>query len=551
VVYEIYPRSFLDSNGDGEGDINGIRTKLSYLEDLGVDAIWIAPWFASPMADGGYDVSDYRDVDPRYGTIRDALALIEEAHERGIRVILDFVANHTSQDHPWFQAALSSPEGSTARARYLFRDGKGPDGSDPPNNWISVFGGPAWTRITDPDGSPGQWYMHTFAPEQPDLNWANDEVRSEFDDILRFWFDRGCDGFRVDAAPGLVKAAGFPNADYGGDERFLAAEWVDNPHWDVDEVHEIFRRWRRIADEYEGDRVFVAEAVVNGPLRLARYVAPGVLHAAFNFDFLQSPWDSGLREVIDETLTSHALVGSTPTWVLASHDEVRLATRYGRERTGSTHGSSTVAPPTDLALGTRRLRAAALLMLALPGSVYVYQGDELGLPGVADLPEETLQDPVWERSGHTDRGRDASRVPLPWTGVAPPFGFSPAPAVAEPWLPQPVSWADLTVEAQSRDPASTLNLHRQALRLRHTIRALQSDQFSWNHSDPAVLDFTRGQRLRCVVNLSGRELPLDQDWRIVLSSMAHDAATLPHDTAVWLEPLDPRSGRRDGTGPLT
>ena len=537
VVYEVYPRSFQDSDGDGEGDLNGLRARLGYLADLGVDALWIAPWFPSPMADGGYDVTDYRDIDPRYGTLDDALALVAEAHDRGLKVIIDMVANHTSQEHPWFRAALAAPAGSPERDRYVFRDGTGPDGSLPPNNWISAFGGSAWVRVTEPDGAPGQWFLHTFAPEQPDLNWDDEQVRAEFDAILRFWFDRGVDGIRVDAAPAFFKTPGYPDADYGGDLRFRSGEWVGNPHWDVDDVHEIFRRWRRVADVYDGDRVLVAEAVVAGPERLVRYLAPDEIHTAFNFEFLKVPWDAGLRHVIDETREVLAPVGAPATWVLGSHDELRLASRYGREDSSSAIGSSPDIP-SDIELGTRRLRAAALLMFALPGTAYVFQGDELALPSVDDIPVDRLQDPLWVRSGHTVRGRDACRVPLPWSGDAPPYGFSPDGARAEPWLPQPDSWAPLTVAAQAADPGSTLTLHRQALRLRHEIPALRSDAFAWRESPEAVLDFERGPSLRCVVNLSGAPVDLDPDWDVLLSSVPLDGAVLPHDAAAWLAPRD-------------
>jgi alpha-glucosidase len=535
VVYEVYLRSFIDSDGDGEGDLNGLRSGLDHLAELGVDAVWITPWFPSPMADGGYDVSDYRAIDPRYGRLGDAEALVAEAHARGIRVIIDMVANHTSEQHPWFTSALHAPPGSAEREWYLFRDGRGPGNDRPPNNWISAFGGSAWTRVTEPDGTPGQWYLHTFASEQPDLNWDNEQVRAEFDDILRFWLDLGIDGVRVDAAPAFSKTPSLPDADYGDDLRFRSGEWIGNPHWDVDDVHTIFRRWRRVADEYDGDRMLVAEAVVAGPERLARYLAPDEIHTAFNFDFLKVPWDAGLRRAIDATLDALAPVGAPATWVLGSHDELRLATRYGREDSSSAHGASADIP-SDLGLGTRRLRAAALLLLALPGTAYLYQGDELGLPSVDDIPEEVLQDPIWERSGHTVRGRDACRVPLPWSGTAPPYGFSPPGAAARTWLPQPSDWAQLTVEAQAADPTSTLNLHRRALRLRRELPGLRSDAFRWRDSGHGVLDFERGSSFRCVVNVSGEPIALDADWDVLESSVPLNVPTLPHDAAAWIIP---------------
>jgi alpha-glucosidase len=535
VIYEVYLRSFLDSNGDGEGDLKGLRSRLDYFADLNVDAVWITPWYPSPMADGGYDVTDYCDIDPRYGSLQDAVTFITEAHERGIRVIIDMVANHTSQEHPWFRAALAAPAGSAERDRFIFREGKGPDGSLPPNNWISAFGGSAWARVSEPDGTPGQWYLHSFAPEQPDLNWDDEQVREKFDAILRFWFERGVDGIRIDAAPAFAKTPGLPDADYGDDLRFLSGEWVGNPHWDVDAVHTIFKRWRQVADEYDGDRVLVAEAVVAGPERLARYLAPDEIHTAFNFEFLKVPWDAGLRGVIDATREALAPVGAPATWVLGSHDELRLTTRYGREDSSSGRGASADIP-SDLELGTRRLRAAALLMFALPGTAYLFQGDELALPSVDDIPEPRLQDPIWERSAHTVRGRDACRVPLPWNGGKPPFGFSPDDATTEPWLPQPRSWATLTVEAQRADRDSTLNLHRRALRLRRELPALRTDSFAWRESPQDILDFQRGPSMRCVVNLSGEPTAIDADWDVLVSSVALDGALLPPDSAVWLRP---------------
>ena len=534
VIYQVYPRSFADANGDGEGDLPGLRSRLPYLADLGVDGLWISPWFPSPMADGGYDVSDFRDIHPMFGTLQDADALLAEARALGLRVIIDLVPNHTSDQHPWFLAALASGPGSAERARYFFRDGRGPSGEEPPNNWISAFGGPAWSRVTEPDGSPGQWYLHLFAPEQPDLDWRNEEVLDDFDDVLRFWFDRGVDGLRIDAAPAMSKKAGLPDADYGGVLHFRTVDWDDNPHWDVDSVHDIFRRWRAIADGYDGDRVFVAEAVVSSPERLARYLRPDEMHTAFNFPYLKGPWDAAaLRAVIDATLAAYEPVGVPSTWVLTSHDEVRPVTRYGRPTTSSYFIADGAGEVSDLALGTRRARAAALLMLALPGGAYVYQGEELGLPQVEDLPDEVLQDPMFVRSGGELRGRDGCRVPLPWRGTQPPFGFS-ADGV-RPWLPQPPSWAALSVEAQSGDPTSMLELHRAALRTRRTLPGLHATGLRWNDAPAGVLDFSRGSVLRCVVNLSGEPQPLP-DGEVLVSSAPVGDGRLPHDACAWLAP---------------
>ncbi|HEX4898157.1 MAG TPA: alpha-amylase family glycosyl hydrolase, partial [Candidatus Limnocylindrales bacterium] len=332
VVYEIYIRSFADGDGDGIGDIAGIRARLPYLRDLGVDAIWITPWYPSPMADGGYDVADHRAIDPRFGTLEAAEALVREAHELGLRVVIDLVPNHSSDQHPWFRAALADGPGSPARARYIFADGRGPTGDEPPNNWRSAFGGPAWIHVSEPDGRPGQWFLHVFAPEQPDLDWDNPEVRAEFEAILAFWFDRGVDGFRIDVAHGMVKEDGLPDLPPEHVETDLAAG--DHPHWDRPGVHEIHRSWRRVADGYEPGRVLIGEVGVEDPDRLAQYLRRDELHAAFNFPYMATPWSAvALRGVIDDTLEAHRHVGATPTWVMSNHDATRHVTRLGRAYT--------------------------------------------------------------------------------------------------------------------------------------------------------------------------------------------------------------------------
>ena len=532
VMYQVYPRSFADGNGDGEGDLPGLRARLPYLHDLGVDGLWISPWFPSPMADGGYDVSDFTDIHPMFGTLADADAVLREAHELGMRVIIDLVPNHTSDQHPWFRAALAGGPDAPERARYFFRDGRGEAGEEPPNNWISAFGGPAWSRVEEPDGTPGQWYLHLFAPEQPDLDWSNTDVLDDFDDVLRFWFERGVDGLRIDAAPAMSKKEGLPDADYGGVLQFRTVDWDDNPHWDVDTVHDIFRRWRAIADSYEGERVFVAEAVVSTPERLSKYLRPDEMHTAFNFPYLKGPWEAAaLRAVIDDTLASFAPMGTPSTWVLTSHDEIRPVTRYGRTTTSSYFITDGAGETPDLDLGTRRARAAAMLMLALPGGAYIYQGEELGLPNVDDLPDGVLQDPMFLRSGGQMRGRDGCRVPLPWAGTEPPYGFSPDGV--QPWLPQPVTWSELTVEAELADPGSMLSLYRGVLRLRHDIPGLAGAGLAWRDSVDGVLDFDRGEALRCVVNLSGQPVPLDETRVLISSSPLADGA-LPTDAAAWL-----------------
>ncbi|MGI5228566.1 glycoside hydrolase family 13 protein [Actinoallomurus sp. CA-142502] len=527
VIYQIYIRSFADGNGDGVGDIAGIRSRLPYLRDLGVDAVWITPWYPSPMVDAGYDVADYTGIEPAFGTIADAEAFIAEAHDHGLRVILDIVPNHSSDRHAWFEAALAAGPGSPERDRYVFRPGKGEHGELPPNDWRAAFGGGAWTRVPD-----GEWYLHLFAEAQPDLNWENTEVRRDFEKILAFWFDRGVDGFRIDVAHGLIKQEGLPDAGESVDV-LEPTKREDHPHWDRDGVHEIFREWRRVADRYEGDRAFVAEAWVSGPARLARYVRPGELQTAFNFDFLRAPWDAArLREVIDRSLDALGAVGAPATWVLSNHDVVRHVTRYGRPHTEGHGPRADTSEPLDLALGVRRARAAALLMLALPGGAYVYQGEELGLAEVEDIPEESLQDPVWERSGHTSRGRDGCRVPLPWSGDAPPYGFSPDGVTT--WLPQPASWTGLTAEAEAADPDSMLALYRAALRVRREHPALGEGTLRWHETPEGVLLFSRTPGFACAVNLSGAPYPLPAHHEVLLASGPLEGGALPHDTAVWL-----------------
>ncbi len=431
VIYEVYLRSFADSDGDGTGDIGGLRARLPYLRDLGVDAIWFTPWYVSPMADGGYDVVDYRAIDPVFGTLVEAEALIAEALSMGIRTIVDIVPNHVSDRHPWFQAALAAGRGSPERERFWFRPGRGPDGSVPPTAWQSHFWGPTWTRTTEPDGSPGDWYLHLFSIEQPDLDWDHPDVRDEHEDILRFWFDRGAAGVRIDSAALLLKDRGLPEVPD-------SPAPGQHPSQDRDGLHDIYRRWRAIADSYPEPRLLVGEVWLPDVERFTRYLRPDELHTAFNFDFLTRPWEAHeLRASIDGTLAAHAPVGAPATWVLSNHDVTRPVTRFGRQDSSFAFDAKRPGVPTDLELGWRRSRAAALLCAALPGCLYIYQGDELGLDEVADLPLGQLQDPMYHRSGGQDPGRDGCRVPLPWSGAASPFGFSPPGARREPWLRQP------------------------------------------------------------------------------------------------------------------
>ncbi|MFE4948735.1 glycoside hydrolase family 13 protein [Leifsonia sp. NPDC056665] len=528
VIYQIYPRSFADGNGDGVGDLAGVRQHLGYLRDLGVDAIWFTPWYDSPLADGGYDVADYRRINPAFGDLAEAEALIREALELGIRTIIDIVPNHVSDRHPWFQAALAAGPGSPERERFWFRPGRGERGDELPTGWVSNFSGDTWTRTTDPDGAPGEWYLHLFSQQQPDLNWNHPDVRREHEDILKFWFDRGVAGVRIDSAALLVKDPALPEVPE-------APGPGEHPNQDRDELHDIYRGWRDLADSYEGTRVLVGELWLPDIDRFAKYLRPDELHTAFNFDFLARPWDAAeLRASIDQTLAAHAPVGAPSTWVLSNHDVTRPVTRYGREDSSFAFATKRSGTPTDLALGRLRSRAAALLTAALPGSLYLYQGDELGLPEVEDLPADRIEDPMHFRSGGVDPGRDGCRVPLPWRGTAAPFGFSPDGAGAEPWLPQPADWAALTVQAQQSDPASMLWLYTQALRIRRSEPGLGDGPLAWAEAPEGVLAFARGDAFLSVTNLSAAPVALPAHVAILLSSSPLDGGMLPPDSTAWL-----------------
>jgi alpha-glucosidase len=523
VVYQVYVRSFADGNGDGIGDLTGVRSRLPYLQALGVDALWFNPWYPSPLADAGYDISDYRSIDPAFGTLAEAEQLIAEARELGIRTIVDIVPNHVSNEHPWFAEALAAPTGSTARERFWFRAGTGQAGELPPNGWQSIFGGPAWTRTSD----DGEWYLHLFAPEQPDLNWEHPEVWAEHEDILRFWFERGVAGVRIDSAALLVKDTEL------SEERPDAAPG-DHPFTDRDELHEIYRRWRAIADGYDEPRLLVGEVWLPDAERFARYLRPDELHTAFNFDFLACPWEPGpMRASIQAALTAHAPVDAPATWVLSNHDVTRPVTRYGRADTRFAFEAKREGTPTDLASGTRRARAAALLAMALPGSMYVYQGEELGLPEVENIPSERRQDPMWHRSGGVDPGRDGCRVPIPWSGTKPPYGFS-ANGEARPWLDQPDDWAALTVDAQGDDTTSMLTLYRAGLAARRKAPWGADAELRWlDYGDDAIA-FTRGEQFRCIVNFGPQPVELPAGAEVLVGSADLVGGALPQDTTVWL-----------------
>jgi alpha-glucosidase len=521
VIYQVYTRSFADATGDGVGDLAGVRERLPYLRELGIDGLWFNPWYPSPGADNGYDISDYRSIDPALGTLHEAEGLIADARALGIRTIVDVVPNHVSDQHPWFRAALGSPPGSHERARFWFRPGLGANGDEPPNQWQSIFGGNAWTRVDD-----GEWYLHLFAPEQPDLNWTHRDVWAEYESVLRFWFDRGAAGVRIDSAALLIKDAELR------DERPDAGPG-EHPFSDRDETHDVYRHWRTVADSYADPRVLVGEIWLPDADRLARYLRPDELHTAFNFDFLGCPWEAPpMRTSIESALASHAPVDAPATWVLSNHDVTRPVTRYGRADSSFAFATKRHGVPTDLELGTRRARAAALLTMALPGSMYVYQGEELGLPEVEDIPPERRRDPMWLRSNGNDPGRDGCRVPIPWRGVRPPYGFS-SEGAERPWLDQPDDWAPLTVEAQTDDPASMLSLYRNGLRIRRT-RPWGSGPFRWLDAGSGSLLFARGDAFACLVNFGPEPVAVPAGAAILIASNPLEGGVLPQDTAVWL-----------------
>ncbi|MFJ9243009.1 glycoside hydrolase family 13 protein [Streptomyces sp. NPDC101776] len=546
VIYQVYPRSFADSNADGMGDLEGVRARLPYLRDLGIDAVWLSPFYASPQADAGYDVADYRAVDPMFGNLLDADALIRDAHGLGLRIIVDLVPNHSSDQHEWFKRALREGPGSPLRERYHFRPGKGEHGELPPNDWESIFGGPAWTRITEPDGSAGEWYLHLFAPEQPDFNWEHPAVGDEFRSILRFWLDIGVDGFRIDVAHGLVKAAGLPDLGSHDQLKLLGNDVM--PFFDQDGVHDVYRQWRTVLDEYAGNklgpegpssegwgretggRIFVAEAWTPTVERTANYVRPDELHQAFNFQYLATDWDAAeLRTVIDRTLEAMRPVGAPATWVLSNHDVTRHATRFANAPGLGTQ----IRLAGDRDLGLRRARAATLLMLALPGSAYIYQGEELGLPDVVDLPDSVRQDPAYFRGAGQDGFRDGCRVPIPWTREGSSYGFGSGGS----WLPQPEGWGELSIEAQTGAAGSTLELYRAALAARRAQLDLGAgDSVEWLRAPEGVLAFRRGEFV-CVANTSGESVTTKAYGRLLLASgevtETAGEAKLPADTTVW------------------
>ncbi len=520
VVYQVYLRSFADSDANGEGDLPGLRSRLTYLASLGVDAIWLNPFYPSPMRDSGYDITDYCDVDGRFGTLTDFRDLIEDAAALGIRIIVDIVPNHCSSEHPWFQQALSAGPESPARERFIFRDA--------PNNWQSIFGGPAWTQTAD-----GQWYLHLFDASQPDFNWRHPDVPAMFEQVLRFWLNHGVAGVRIDMANTLFKDTELPDRD-------MASPVV--PYYDQPELHGLYRSWRKILDSYRGDafpgpRGAIGEIWFTNPDSARPYLAKDELPQLFNLRLLLTPWTAReLRVVIDEARGLTTRSGASLPWVLGNHDITRVVSRLGIDQALIRHPTDALRRgmvPGDLSLGTRRARAAALVLLALPGGAYIYQGDELGLPEYLDIPADRRQDPTFYRTDGAAVGRDGCRIPMPWSGDVPPYGFADRPLRT--WLPQPSDWARLTVAAQLSDPESMLNLYRAALRLRREHPALGDGEMTWTETGADQLAFTRDPGFGFFANLGDEPVGIPPSSRVLLSSGPLEGPLLPPDTAVWLQ----------------
>mgnify|MGYP000732900647 CR=1 FL=1 len=538
VIYQIYPRSFSDANGDGLGDLKGIEHRLAKLQELGVDAVWLSPFYRSPQRDAGYDVSDYCDVDPIFGTLEDFDSMLAEAHRLGLKVLIDLVPNHTSDQHVWFQRALAAAPGSAEREFYHFKNGKGENGELPPNNWLSLFGGPAWTRTTNPDGSAGQWYLQLFDSSQPDLNWANPAVQETFEDILRFWLDRGVDGFRVDQLHAMAKAEGLP--DHPDVERagagFIEGE-ASPPMWFQPEVHPIFRRWRKILDSYPGERAMCGEAYVLPLSFMAQWVRHDEFNQTFNFRFLDSEWNAQtIFNSVNESFDAFDSVGAPSTWVFSNHDVIRHASRMGGivGRPTASDGVGPTDPQPDRELGLRRARAATLFMFGLPGAAYIYQGEELGLPEHTTLEPEFRQDPTFARTGGARVGRDGCRVSLPWqAGLGAANGFN---TTGKSWLPQPAIYEQYSRDLQEPEPASTLNLYKHALELRRQLK-LGEGSFKW--LDEMVSDGVLGYRngnVLVIHNFGSAPIKLPVG-KVLASSLhgMHEGHDLVEDQTVWLQ----------------
>jgi alpha-glucosidase len=535
VIYQIYPRSFADGNGDGVGDLSGVEKRLESLKSLGIDAVWFSPFFKSPQKDAGYDVSDYTSIDPLFGKNEDFEKLVAKAKALGLKILVDLVPNHSSDQHELFQAALTAAPGSKERDLYIFRDGKGSAGELPPNNWESVFGGPAWTRVTEPDGSLGQWYLHIFDSSQPDFNWENDKVHKLFEDVLRFWLDKGADGFRIDVAHGMVKAKGLPDISAPVSQTVDSENENEHPFWGQDGVHEIIRSWRKILDEYD-DRAMCAEAWVLPLTRMAKWVRPGEYHQTFNFAYLEAPWQKqALVKVVTDSLSAFGSVGAPSTWVLSNHDVIRHVSRFGLEGTppqGDGIGPNSAQP--DEALGQRRGRAATAFMLGLPGGAYIYQGEELGLPEHSTLEGDFREDPTWFRTQGKRVGRDGCRVPIPWeaSGGA-SYGFNNS---GKSWLPQPESYKKYSRDLQEGVPGSTLELYKSLIGARKKFAMGSGEfRFSTEHSSDETLAYINNDVL-VVSNFGSAPVELPAGELIVSSQQGlANQGQLQQDQTAWIK----------------
>jgi alpha-glucosidase len=536
VIYQIYPRSFADSNGDGLGDLKGITSRLDSLAALGIDAIWLSPFYCSPQKDAGYDVSNYVDVDPIFGTLSDFDNLLEKAHGLGIRVMIDLVPNHSSDQHEWFQRALAAKPGSPERAFYHFKDGLGENGELPPNNWVSMFGGPAWTRVTENDGKPGQWFVHLFDSSQPDFNWANPEVQLEFENILKFWLDRGVDGFRVDQPHAMAKSEGLPDHPYVHEAGAGFIEGRENPPmWFQEEVHEIFRKWRKILESYPGDRAMCGEAYVYPLSLMSKWVRSDEFHQTFNFRFLDAGWDSKkLFDAINESFEAFDGVGAPSTWVLNNHDVIRHASRFGGDygRATASDGIGSGQPQPDPVLGLQIAKGATLFMLGLPGASYLYQGEELGLPEHTTLENKYRQDPTFARTNGQRVGRDGCRIPLPWEPEGDSIGFSES---GKSWLPQPTSYKELARSIQEQDSESTLSFYKTALGLRKQL-GLGEGSFSWlaGHQGPETLGY-ENSGVKVIYNFGTQPVDLS-NFEILISSEPLSGKQLATNQCAWIKP---------------
>lgn len=534
AIYQIYPRSFKDSNGDGLGDIKGITSKIDYLNSLNIDAIWLSPFYPSALADGGYDVDDYRDVDPKLGTLADFDEMLGKLHEVGIRVFVDIVPNHSSNRHRWFQEAITAEPGSAARNRYIFRDGKGAHGELPPTNWISHFAPSAWSHESTQGGKHNQWYCHLFAPEQPDFNWDNEEVEADFLTTLKFWADRGVDGFRIDVAHMMKKDLSEPLKDVPEPQNLDSRRPGNEVLFDRDDVHEVFKKWRALFNQYNPPRVAVAEAWAK-PENIYKYASSSELGQAFNFDLLLADFDATTyREIVTRNLETATQYGSSSTWVFSNHDQVRPATRYGVPigtdivKLKNSNGTSA---PIDVMRGINASIAAQMFALALPGCTYIYQGEELGLPEGLEIPEADIQDPQFLRNNKIDKGRDGCRIPLPWEKHGTSFGFGSAHS----HLPQPEYFGHYSVEAQSGEARAPLEIFRRALSLRRTL--LAPEVLTWHETNnPDVLHFSRPNGWHCITNFGHSQYELSGAGEILHSSgpLSEAGHHLPPATTVWL-----------------